>query len=1115
MTSSKIKILMILIVAFLLLTVYSPITSASNQNIKLRDGTNTVSGEIKYGYITNGNPYVNYITQFNRQTMKIVNNITVGYAPAGIVTSPNESFVYVSNFGSNNVSIISTESDEVVRSINVGTSPDSIGISPNGKYLLVANTGSSSVSIINTSTFSVTNVQVGGVPGGYNGIYSQGYPTTIPDGIVFSPNNTFAYIGNADGNVTVVNMSSDSVIRQITVSTYPINGLAISNSGLYIYAVVNEYASPIDYGSHVSVINTQSFSITYNIPTDFEPESIALNGNGNLAYVTSGNNNTVDVLNLTSKSLISRYYLPINSNPIGIYFSSGDQLIYVADNDNNSISLINIANNSIRTFPIGIYPMSISMADLYPVYFEESGLPSGTTWSVTLNSINITSNNSQIKFLEPNGSYTFSIGIVPGYKPDQDHGIISVTGNTVSVTILWTRVMYQISFLESGLPSGTQWIITLNNTSKSSVSNLINFIEPNGTYSFFIGTIPGYRAPYNTGKIVVDGRNVSRNISWTVNTYSISFVESGLKAGTQWFVILNGISHSSNTTTISFSEPNGSYSYNIGKINGYTLTSYYGNISVNGTNVKVPISWSPILYNIYFNETGLPAGESWSVTLNGTFKSSTNPTIIFREPNGSYSFSIGGINGFTISPKSNTINVSGTSVSEIISFTPIPPSVYEITFTESGLPKGTNWSVTFNGTTKYSTLNSISFYAKNGTYYYSIKMISGYSVNPSYGSINVSGADITESISFSQTLAEEFYITFEELGLPPGTNWSVTFNGFTKYSTGSTITFTASNGSYNYTISVPNGYSVQNRKGTIIVDGKSLTVPVNSSIKSSLPWLLIFIIIIAVIAVIIILIILLRKGKRPGQAYYNGPQNYPPPEPFQQNPPSPPQQQYQGPSPQVPFTPPPPNYTTSQQQHPNNIPPIQNNSSQNNIGSAGLPQPGEHYPYQNIQPNQLFSGQETFLFYHPGAMLLKIDGKVVSRPPFSGTIYITDRNFLFLSKGKSGSAALLVFGAATAGVVQKGLSDVDIQEINKYLSSNGSFIVSLSNISNISARASSMLKGSFIKISTKVPVNPNGTNVSGYNVEFTFLPKGYIGAAILKKEEAEYINNTVARLVGK
>ncbi|PMP74736.1 MAG: hypothetical protein C0180_03405 [Aciduliprofundum sp.] len=169
---------------------------------------------------------------------------------------------------------------------------------------------------------------------------------------------------------------------------------------------------------------------------------------------------------------------------------------------------------------------------------------------------------------------------------------------------------------------------------------------------------------------------------------------------------------------------------------------------------------------------------------------------------------------------------------------------------------------------------------------------------------------------------------------------------------------------------------------------------------------------------------------------------------------------------------------------------------------------------QNVQQAQSSSEQEVFLFSHPGAILLKIDDKVVSRPQYSGTIYITNRNFIFISKGKGGTASLML-GSAVGGIIQKGLSKVDIQEINRYLNSNGSFIISLSNISSISANVSLMLKGSFIKISTKVPVNPYGTKISGYNVEFTFLPKGYIGAAILKKEEAEYIKTTIANMVGK
>ncbi|MEM3327960.1 MAG: S53 family peptidase, partial [Thermoplasmata archaeon] len=45
------------------------------------------------------------------------------------------------------------------------------------------------------------------------------------------------------------------------------------------------------------------------------------------------------------------------------------------------------------------------------------------------------------------------------------------------------------------------------------------------------------------------------------------------------------------------------------------------------------------------------------------------------------------------------------------------PTTYTVTFTESGLPSGTSWSVTFNSNTKSSTTNTISFTGiANGTY---------------------------------------------------------------------------------------------------------------------------------------------------------------------------------------------------------------------------------------------------------------------------------------------------------------------------------------------------------------------------------------------------------------
>ncbi|EQD43571.1 hypothetical protein B1B_13753, partial [mine drainage metagenome] len=52
--------------------------------------------------------------------------------------------------------------------------------------------------------------------------------------------------------------------------------------------------------------------------------------------------------------------------------------------------------------------------------------------------------------------------------------------------------------------------------------------------------------------------------------------------------------------------------------------------------------------------------------------------------------------------------------------------VYTVSFSETGLPGGTPWSVTLNGSTQSSTTNVIAFSESNGTYGYTIVDVSGW-----------------------------------------------------------------------------------------------------------------------------------------------------------------------------------------------------------------------------------------------------------------------------------------------------------------------------------------------------------------------------------------------------
>ena len=154
-------------------------------------------------------------------------------------------------------------------------------------------------------------------------------------------------------------------------------------------------------------------------------------------------------------------------------------------------------------------------------------------------------------------------------------------------------------------------------------------------------------------------------------------------------------------------------------------------------------------YSVAFTESGLPAGAAWSVTLAGTTNSSTTSTITFSEPNGTYSFTVGGVAGYTASPLSGTVTVNGVAVTQAITFSPSAVATYAVTFTESGLPTGTRWSVTLAGVSKTSTATTITFQEPNGTYAFSVGPVSGYTSTPSAGSLSVSGAPVSQALTFS------------------------------------------------------------------------------------------------------------------------------------------------------------------------------------------------------------------------------------------------------------------------------------------------------------------------------------------------------------------------------
>ncbi|MHB1435686.1 MAG: ice-binding family protein, partial [Thermoplasmata archaeon] len=308
--------------------------------------------------------------------------------------------------------------------------------------------------------------------------------------------------------------------------------------------------------------------------------------------------------------------------------------------------------------------------------------------------------------------------------------------------------------------------------------------------------------------------------------YTVTFTESHLTSGANWSVTLNGVLNSSRTSTIGFSVVNGTYNFTVGTQAGFTVHPSRGNLTVAGASVSVPIAFSPNVlptYAVVFTESGLANTTNWSVVLNGVLNSSRTSTIGFSVVNGTYNFTVGTQAGFTAHPSRGNLTVAGASVSVPIAFSPNVLPTYAVVFTESGLANTTNWSVVLNGVLNNSRTSTIGFSVANGTYNFTAATTARYTASPGIGNITVHGAAVNTSILFTPGLPATYAVTFNESGLPSGTSWAVTLNGFVKHSLGTTIQFNTVNGTYNYSVGLVSGYykSVPSA-GTVTVHGAAV-----------------------------------------------------------------------------------------------------------------------------------------------------------------------------------------------------------------------------------------------------------------------------------------------------
>jgi thermopsin len=438
---------------------------------------------------------------------------------------------------------------------------------------------------------------------------------------------------------------------------------------------------------------------------------------------------------------------------------------------NNPYNLIpyDAYSNGQFIFWYGDY-LPLTPFSLYTVTFEESGLPSGTVWSPSSEIDGVYqyyySDTTTANLSAPSGSYTYT---VDSFDPQfaAAGGTFTVVGSTVVVLVEFVRA-YQITFTETGLPTGTYWWVDVYDAStgdyvggsESTNATVIATGFLPGAYTY----APGSDAEWVGASPTVGSVTVAGNMSVAVTFAPIHVLTvnaTGLAAGASWTLLIwnSSFAYTWITTgsSLTFSDIPGSYNWATASV-GYTATPSQGTFTL-GTNETQTIRFGTPS-TVTFSEVGLTDGAAWTVTLT-QFGVTTNYTgvgssIVIDALVGAYNYSVGAAGYLPTTPGGSGALPSDNAVSVTFTATPGAPGTLALTVTTSGATATVNGKVV---TTPFSQPEAPGNYAivvsASGylPYYNNVTVSSGQTSTVTVTLVATSGASGTSSTSGISTTA--------------------------------------------------------------------------------------------------------------------------------------------------------------------------------------------------------------------------------------------------------------------------------------------------------------------------------------------------------------------------
>ncbi|WLR43258.1 YncE family protein [Bacillus carboniphilus] len=260
--------------------------------------------------------------------------------------------LYVTNFDSNNISVIDVDTNSVIDTITGFTKPTGIDVNSITELVYAYNTVDSSmvdtitvnaVSVIEVGTNIINTTITAGEEVGLFGV-----AVNLVENYICLANETTM------STVIIIDGETNLITNTVTVGNFP-RGVGIDEIRNLIY-VTNDDSS-------VSIIDgNQGFVVTTTINVGDLPEGLAINEVTNRIYVANLASNNVSVIDGNTFNIIAT--ATVNNVPRGVDINESTNTIYVANGASDNISVIDGWTNIVLiTVTVGFSPLGIKVVE--------------------------------------------------------------------------------------------------------------------------------------------------------------------------------------------------------------------------------------------------------------------------------------------------------------------------------------------------------------------------------------------------------------------------------------------------------------------------------------------------------------------------------------------------------------------------------------------------------------------------------------------------------------------------------------------------------------------------------------------------------------------------------